>query len=42
VLARIAARLVTGPVAFLVGGVLNVLAYVVASARARLHHTGRG
>jgi hypothetical protein len=30
---RIAARLVTGPAAFLLGGVLDVLAYAVASAR---------
>ncbi len=30
---RIAARLVTGPVAFLLGGVLDVLAYAAASAR---------
>jgi hypothetical protein len=36
VLARIAARLVTGPAAFLLGGVIDVLAYAVASARARL------
>ncbi|MGZ4312094.1 MAG: hypothetical protein ACXVR1_08330 [Solirubrobacteraceae bacterium] len=33
---RIAARAVTGPVAFLVGGVIDVLAYAVGSARARL------
>jgi hypothetical protein len=36
VLWRIAARAVTGPVAFLLGGVIDVLAYAVASARARL------
>jgi hypothetical protein len=30
---------VTGPVAFLLGGVMDVLAYAAASARARL---GRG
>jgi hypothetical protein len=33
---RIAARLVTGPVAFILGGVLDVLAYAAASARDRL------
>jgi hypothetical protein len=32
---RIAARLVTGPVAFLLGGVLDVLAYAAAAARRR-------
>jgi hypothetical protein len=30
---RIAARVVTGPAAFLLGGVIDVLAYVAASAR---------
>jgi hypothetical protein len=33
---RIAARLVTGPLAFLLGGLIDVLAYLRASARARL------
>jgi hypothetical protein len=33
---RLAARVVTGPVAFLLGGVMDVLAYAVGSARARL------
>jgi hypothetical protein len=36
VLQRIAARVVTGPVAFLVGGVIDVVSYAVASARSRL------
>jgi hypothetical protein len=35
VLTRIAARLVTGPAAFLLGGVIDVVAYAAASARAR-------
>ena len=39
---RIAARLVTGPVAFLLGGVIDVLAYAAASARARCRAGGRG
>ena len=39
---RIAARLVTGPVAFLLGGVLDVLAYAVAAARARRGAARRG
>jgi hypothetical protein len=42
VLARIAARLVTGPVAFLLGGVIDVLAYAAASARARLRRAAQG
>jgi hypothetical protein len=42
VASRIAARLVTGPLAFLLGGVIDVLAYSAAAARARLRHTGRG
>jgi hypothetical protein len=41
VLARIAARLVTGPVAFLLGGVIDVLAYAAASARARVRPGGK-
>jgi len=32
---RIAARLVTGPVAFLLGGVIDLLVFAAASARAR-------
>jgi hypothetical protein len=32
---RVAARLVTGPVAFLVGGLIDVLTFVVGSTRAR-------
>jgi hypothetical protein len=40
VVERVAARLVTGPAAFLVGGVIDVLTYVAASARARLARTG--
>jgi hypothetical protein len=42
---RIAARLVTGPLAFLVGGVIDVLAYAAASARGawgRARTTTRG
>jgi hypothetical protein len=39
---RIAARLVTGPVAFMLGGVLDVLAYATASARDRLGSRRRG
>jgi hypothetical protein len=39
---RIAARVVTGPVAFLVGGVIDVLVYATASARARVRRLGRG
>jgi hypothetical protein len=42
VASRIAARLVTGPLAFLLGGVIDVLAYAAATARARLRPTGRG
>ncbi|HEY5431352.1 MAG TPA: hypothetical protein VIK04_19710 [Solirubrobacteraceae bacterium] len=33
---RIAGRLVTGPLAFLVGGVLDLLTYAVGSLRARV------
>jgi hypothetical protein len=33
---RFAARVVTGPVAFLVAGVMDVVAYAVASARWRV------
>ncbi|HEX3688531.1 MAG TPA: hypothetical protein VHV28_02505 [Solirubrobacteraceae bacterium] len=39
---RIAARLVTGPLAFLIGGVIDVLTYAAASARARLARAGQG
>ena len=39
---RIAARLVTGPLAFLVGGVIDVVTYIAVSARARLRGPGRG
>jgi hypothetical protein len=42
---RIAARIVTGPGAFLLGGVIDVLAYAAASARdwrARVRSAGRG
>jgi hypothetical protein len=39
---RIAARLVTGPAAFLLGGVLDILAYAVVSARARRDGAGGG
>jgi hypothetical protein len=42
VLWRIAARAVTGRVAFLVAGVIDVLAYAAASARARLRSVRRG
>jgi len=35
VASRIAARLVTGPLAFLVGGVIDVAVYAAASARGR-------
>jgi hypothetical protein len=42
VASRIAARLVTGPVAFLVGGIIDVLVYAAASARARLARAPRG
>jgi hypothetical protein len=41
-LGRIAARVVTGPLAFLLGGVIDVLAYAAASARTRLRAGGRG
>jgi hypothetical protein len=40
-LGRIAARVVTGPLAFLLAGVIDVLAYAAASARARLRGGGR-
>jgi hypothetical protein len=33
---------VTGPVAFLLGGVMDVLAYAAASARAKLRPARRG
>jgi hypothetical protein len=36
VLSRFAARVVTGPAAFLLGGVIDVVTYAAASARARL------
>jgi hypothetical protein len=36
---RFSARVVTGPVAFLVAGVIDVLVYAVGAARARM---GRG
>jgi hypothetical protein len=39
VASRIAARLLTGPAAFLVGGVIVVVAYIAVATRARL---GRG
>jgi hypothetical protein len=42
---RIAARIVTGPGAFLLGGVIDVLVYAAASARGRwgrLRGTPRG
>jgi hypothetical protein len=39
VLSRIAARVVTGPVAFLVGGVIDVLVYAVGAARARVRRS---
>ncbi|MFL5864318.1 MAG: hypothetical protein ACJ780_26700 [Solirubrobacteraceae bacterium] len=39
---RIAARVLTGPVAFFVGGVIDVLAFAAASARARWRWRGRG
>jgi hypothetical protein len=42
VLGRIAARVVTGPLAFLLGGVIDVLAYAAASAHARLRLARRG
>jgi hypothetical protein len=32
---RIAERLITGPAAFLLGGIIDVVAYAAASARAR-------
>jgi hypothetical protein len=35
VLSRIAARLVTGPAAFLLGGVIDVVIYATGAARAR-------
>jgi len=41
-LGRFAARVVTGPVAFLLGGVIDVLAYALASARARMARSARG
>ncbi|HTU95051.1 MAG TPA: hypothetical protein VMF14_04360 [Solirubrobacteraceae bacterium] len=37
---QIAARLVTGPAAFLVGGVIDVLVYAAASVRARVARRG--
>jgi type IV secretory pathway VirB2 component (pilin) len=42
VVSRFAARVVTGPVAFLLGAVIDVLAYAVASARGRLGRSRRG
>jgi hypothetical protein len=39
---RLAARLVTGPLAFLVGGVIDVLVYAAAAARARVRGSARG
>jgi hypothetical protein len=39
VLSRFAARVVTGPVAFLVGGVIDVLVYAVGAARARVRRS---
>jgi hypothetical protein len=36
VLQRIAARLVTGPLAFLLGGAIDILAFARESAQARL------
>jgi hypothetical protein len=36
VFARLAARLVTGPAAFLLGGLIDVLAFAASSARARI------
>jgi hypothetical protein len=39
---RIAARLVTGPVAFLAGGVIDVVAYAARSARACLRRRPAG
>jgi len=41
VASRIAARLVTGPLAFLVGGVIDVVAYAAASARGRWGQVSR-
>jgi hypothetical protein len=41
VLGRIAARAVTGPAAFLLGAVIDIVAYAVASARARLARSGQ-
>jgi hypothetical protein len=35
---RIAARLLTGPFAFLIGGVIDLLAFAVAALRARGRH----
>jgi hypothetical protein len=42
VLGRVAARLVTGRFAFLVGGVIDVASYAMASVRARLGGGRRG
>jgi hypothetical protein len=42
VASRIAARLVTGPLAFLLGGVIDVLAYATITVRTRLRSHGRG
>jgi hypothetical protein len=36
VLARLPARLLTGPAAFLLGGVIDVLAFAATSARGRI------
>jgi hypothetical protein len=41
VLWRVAARLVTGPLAFLVAGVTDVLAFVIASLWFRLKRLAR-
>jgi len=39
VLQRIAARLVTGPFAFLVGGVIDISVFAAAALRARLRRS---
>jgi hypothetical protein len=41
VFSRVAARLLTGPIAFALGGLLDIGAFAYASARARIRRVRR-